>query len=135
MGSSSPNHRSVQALEADIRNWVKVWNENPKPFIWTKTAEQSGSLDDRHVAAAGPHRRVAIPKSGGGTLQREQPLAVVVVGRRMCAQPRERLRVQILQPWAAVDEQRRNWRTSEASELPGRRAPHRDVPPAHRREP
>src|SRR5450830_237644 len=34
------DHRSVQALEADIRNWVKGWNENPKPFIWTKTAEQ-----------------------------------------------------------------------------------------------
>jgi transposase/transposase-like protein len=33
-------HRSVQALEADIRNWVKAWNENPEPFIWTKTAEQ-----------------------------------------------------------------------------------------------
>ena len=34
------DHRSVQALETDIRNWVKAWNENPKPFIWTKTAEQ-----------------------------------------------------------------------------------------------
>ena len=34
------DHRSVQALEKDIRNWVKAWNENPKPFIWTKTAEQ-----------------------------------------------------------------------------------------------
>jgi transposase len=34
------DHRSVQALEADIRNWVKAWNEDPKPFVWTKTAEQ-----------------------------------------------------------------------------------------------
>jgi transposase/transposase-like protein len=34
------DHRSVQALEADIRNWVKAWNEKPTPFIWTKTAEQ-----------------------------------------------------------------------------------------------
>jgi transposase len=34
------DHRSVQALEADIRNWVTAWNENPKPFVWTKTAEQ-----------------------------------------------------------------------------------------------
>ena len=34
------DHRSVQALEADIRTWVKGWNENPKPFIWTKPAEQ-----------------------------------------------------------------------------------------------
>ena len=34
------DHRSVQALETDIRKWVKAWNEDPKPFIWTKTAEQ-----------------------------------------------------------------------------------------------
>ena len=34
------DHRSVQALERDIRNWVAAWNEDPKPFMWTKTAEQ-----------------------------------------------------------------------------------------------
>ncbi len=34
------DHRSVQTLEADIRTWVKGWNESPKPFIWTKTAEE-----------------------------------------------------------------------------------------------
>jgi hypothetical protein len=34
------NHTSVQALENDIRGWVANWNEDPKPFIWTKTAEQ-----------------------------------------------------------------------------------------------
>jgi transposase len=34
------DHRSVQALEKDIRTWVAAWNENPRPFIWTKTAEQ-----------------------------------------------------------------------------------------------
>jgi hypothetical protein len=34
------NRTSVQALEADLRTWAKTWNENPKPFIWTKTAEQ-----------------------------------------------------------------------------------------------
>ncbi len=34
------DHRSVQALEADIRAWIKDWNADPKPFIWTKTADQ-----------------------------------------------------------------------------------------------
>jgi transposase len=34
------NHQSVQALEADIRAWANGWNEEPKPFIWTKPAEQ-----------------------------------------------------------------------------------------------
>jgi transposase len=33
-------HKSVQALEADIRTWIATWNDNPKPFIWTKTAQQ-----------------------------------------------------------------------------------------------
>jgi transposase len=34
------DHRSVQALESDIRAWVKAWNDNPHPFIWTKSAEE-----------------------------------------------------------------------------------------------
>src|SRR3954466_15818236 len=34
------DHRSVQALEADIRRWVKAWNDDPRPFVWTKTADQ-----------------------------------------------------------------------------------------------
>ena len=34
------DHRSVQALEKDIRAWVKAWNDKPKPFIWTKSADQ-----------------------------------------------------------------------------------------------
>jgi transposase len=39
------DHRSVHALEVDIRDWVKAWNANPKPFVWIKTAEQIlGSL-------------------------------------------------------------------------------------------
>ena len=33
-------HTSVQTLEADIRNWIKIWNENPRPFVWTKTADE-----------------------------------------------------------------------------------------------
>lgn len=33
-------HKSVAALEKDVRNWITAWNENPKPFVWTKTAEE-----------------------------------------------------------------------------------------------
>jgi transposase len=33
-------HRSVVELEADVRHWVKEWNTDPKPFVWTKTADQ-----------------------------------------------------------------------------------------------
>ncbi|GII96938.1 IS630 family transposase [Sinosporangium siamense] len=33
-------HKSVQALEGDIRAWMDRWNADPKPFVWTKTAEE-----------------------------------------------------------------------------------------------
>jgi transposase len=33
-------HKSVQALEKDIRTWIVDWNEHPRPFLWTKTAEE-----------------------------------------------------------------------------------------------
>jgi hypothetical protein len=33
-------HKSVQALEAGIRTWIDTWNQNPRPFAWTKTAEE-----------------------------------------------------------------------------------------------
>jgi hypothetical protein len=33
-------HTSVQALEADIRAWIATWNQNPRPFAWTKTADE-----------------------------------------------------------------------------------------------
>ncbi len=34
------SHRSVQALNSDIRAWIDIWNDEPKPFVWTKTADQ-----------------------------------------------------------------------------------------------
>jgi transposase len=34
------HHDSVQQLEADIRGWMKDWNTHPKPFIWTKSADE-----------------------------------------------------------------------------------------------
>jgi transposase len=33
-------HRSVRQLNADIRAWIDSWNTNPRPFVWTKTADQ-----------------------------------------------------------------------------------------------
>jgi transposase len=33
-------HRSVTELENDIRKWINEWNKDPKPFIWTKTADE-----------------------------------------------------------------------------------------------
>jgi transposase len=33
-------HKSVAHLNADIRDWMATWNQNPRPYIWTKTADQ-----------------------------------------------------------------------------------------------
>jgi transposase len=33
-------HKNLQSLEKDIRHWVTIWNDNPRPFTWTKTADQ-----------------------------------------------------------------------------------------------
>lgn len=33
-------HRSVRELNADIRDWLAHWNEDPRPFVWTKTTDQ-----------------------------------------------------------------------------------------------
>jgi len=33
-------HRSVRELSVDIRDWLEHWNENPRPYVWTKTADQ-----------------------------------------------------------------------------------------------
>ncbi|GAB1330320.1 hypothetical protein ACE1SV_46590 [Streptomyces sennicomposti] len=46
-------HRSVEALERDIRNWLADRNEHPRPFIWTKTADEI--LDE----AAAYRRRIS----------------------------------------------------------------------------
>jgi transposase len=33
-------HTSVPALENDIRDWIATWNDHPRPFTWTKTADE-----------------------------------------------------------------------------------------------
>jgi transposase len=33
-------HRSVKELNADIEQWIDNWNEDPKPYVWVKTAEE-----------------------------------------------------------------------------------------------
>jgi hypothetical protein len=30
----------VKELTSDILDWAETWNENPKPFVWNKSAEQ-----------------------------------------------------------------------------------------------
>ncbi len=33
-------HQSVRALNDDIRSWIQTWNDDPRPYVWTKTSDQ-----------------------------------------------------------------------------------------------
>lgn len=33
-------HHSVRELTASIRTWITNWNDDPKPFVWHKTADE-----------------------------------------------------------------------------------------------
>ena len=38
-------HRSVRELETSIREWIRIWNAEPRPYVWTKSADEIfGSL-------------------------------------------------------------------------------------------
>ena len=43
-------HKSVQALEKDVRAWIDTWNEDPRPFTWKKTAEEILDSLARYIA-------------------------------------------------------------------------------------
>ncbi len=48
-------HRSVRALETAIREYLAIANEAPKPFVWTKTA------DEILAKVAGVRHRISNP--------------------------------------------------------------------------
>jgi transposase len=38
-------HRSIKELVASIRTWIATWNDDPRPYVWHKTADEIlGSL-------------------------------------------------------------------------------------------
>ena len=64
-------HKSVQALETDIRAWIEHWNQNPRPFAWVKTAEEILESLARYLKKISPAAEQASKKlpsmiSGGG---------------------------------------------------------------------
>jgi hypothetical protein len=40
LAAAGVGHRSVCALNKDIRTWIETWNHQPRPYVWTKTADQ-----------------------------------------------------------------------------------------------
>ena len=75
-------HKSVQALEADIRDWIENWNQNPRSFTWTKTGEEildSLARYTARISGAGLPRegaRIAIPTLGITRRYQGWPLTV-----------------------------------------------------------
>jgi transposase len=51
-------HTSVPALENDIRDWIATWNDNPRPFTWTKTADEILSSLADYLAKLGTSHAV-----------------------------------------------------------------------------
>jgi len=49
-------HTSVLALENDIKAWIATWNDNPRPFTWTKTADETLIRSPTTCAASWPAR-------------------------------------------------------------------------------
>jgi transposase len=42
-------HHSANDLARSIRHWIKIWNENPRPFIWHKTADEIFNSIARYI--------------------------------------------------------------------------------------
>jgi transposase len=51
-------HTSVQALENDIKAWIATWNDNPRPFTWTKTADEILNSLAGYLAKIGTGHRI-----------------------------------------------------------------------------
>lgn len=43
-------HRSVRELIASIKTWITNWNDEPKPFVWHKTADEILDSLARYIA-------------------------------------------------------------------------------------
>ena len=51
------SHNSVAALRTTIDTWVRHWNDNPSPFVWTKTDDEIIERVRRGRAALDHHTK------------------------------------------------------------------------------
>jgi transposase len=68
------SHRSVQELEQSIRHWMATWNDHPRPFVWTKTADEILDL----------HRHLPPARQRLGTLAAQEATDRAVLSHREC---------------------------------------------------
>lgn len=55
-------HKTIHALEADIRAWAKDWNEDPRPFIWTKCSAPPTRFSCVPPFAQSSHHRIDVER-------------------------------------------------------------------------
>jgi transposase len=46
-------HRSTKELDSAIGSWVATWNDDPRPFVWHKTADEI-LRHSPHIASGSP---------------------------------------------------------------------------------
>jgi len=66
-------HRSVKELEADVEAWIDGWNDNPKPFVWTKAADEILQPGPQFGAAPGDREAAGTPGPQGRSGIRAAP--------------------------------------------------------------
>ncbi len=47
-------HQRVTAIEREVRAWIDNWNQDPRPFTWTKTADEILTLLAAYLAKIRP---------------------------------------------------------------------------------
>jgi hypothetical protein len=67
-------HRSTIELEQAIRSYMHVYNRDPKPFVWTKTADQILDSIKRFCMRTSNSGQLWATRTDGGR-GREVPLA------------------------------------------------------------
>ena len=58
-------HRTVRELNTGIRAWISAWNDNPRPYVWTKTADQILDSIARYCTRINAHDTRIADRLGG----------------------------------------------------------------------
>jgi transposase len=84
-------HRSVRALSADIRARIETWNENPRPYVWTKPAERilesiAGTANESTKRHTSP---LAAPRRSSRSTANVRSRSEATVARAPALQPKD----------------------------------------------
>jgi hypothetical protein len=81
-------HRTIREPNKDVRAWLDHWNENPRPYLWTKTADQILATLDAYcntTNASAPtnsdHAAMTAPPISGSPVSGKKPGSAAGVRR------------------------------------------------------